>query len=580
MLIGVSKTGGLPELQAVQVGIDHMRAWAATQGISGDRLVMLSDQTNKVRAHQIVDAIEKLVEPRTLEQLVIYFSGHGIHSNGDYWLLSDAPNKTAEAVNVEGSIQLARYCGVGHVVLMSDACRTAADGIQAQGITGTGIFPNDPADGMERAVDVFFSCARGKPSLEVRNVAESAGAFSALYTEVLSECLTGQHPTVLERVKEGSLEVGLVRPWKLRDELLAKVPPRLKSKLGKTPTVNQTPDARITSREAWVSRIPVAQLPRMSRGPQAPASSISTAFDAADHLLSTALTGDLRRFSSLIGDTQSGLESGAALLRTATVSLSSAFGPTHYETGCGFKVRGARVRAVHSLGAMHEILDEDHGSLVRMTPQHGAVSVLLELHDGCGALVPAIPEFLGELIFEDGELVHVAFEPSDLSSRWNDYAARQNELRALRGAIAAAAGLGVFRLTGDNALRLARGMQIAKSIDPSMALYAAYAYHDLGRRDRIREMQSFLRGDLGVTFFDIALLAADDSLWNAHRDGTVLPPVPLLSQGWPLLSAFRAPVSNALLALQRHLRPSLWTLFDPTGTQALVTGFRNGEIRR
>jgi hypothetical protein len=115
VLIGVSKTGNLPELQAVQSGIGGMRSWAATQGIEGDRLVVLTDQAGKVRAHQIVDAIERLVEPRSLDQLVIYFSGHGVHNRGDYWLLSDAPGKAGEAVNVEGSIQLARYCGVGHV---------------------------------------------------------------------------------------------------------------------------------------------------------------------------------------------------------------------------------------------------------------------------------------------------------------------------------------------------------------------------------------------------------------------------------------------------------------------------------
>jgi hypothetical protein len=223
---------------------------------------------------------------------------------------------------------------------------------------------------------------------------------------------------------------------------------------------------------------------------------------------------------------------------------------------------------------------DPEGKLVRLDPQQGPVSVLLELRDGSGALLPAIPEFLAELTFEDGELSQVAYEPSDNLPRWQEYAARQGELRTLRAAIAAAAGLGVFRVTGDNALQLATAMQIAKSIDPSMALYAAYAYHDLGRRDRIREMQSFLRGDLGITLFDIALLAADDSLKQAQRDRVVLPPVPMLSQGWSLLSAFKASMDPVLLELQRHLRPSLWTLFDPVGTQALIKAFQNGVIQR
>jgi hypothetical protein len=605
-----------------------MAEWAQAQGISGDRLVTLTDRNGKVRAHQVADAIDQLIAPRTLDQLIVYFSGHGIHNRGDFWLLSDAPKNTGEAVNVEGAMQLARYCGVNHVVLISDACRTAADGIQALGVTGAEVFPNDPVDGLERAVDAFFACARGKPALEVRDPVESAGAFSALYTEVLAECLSGQRAEVLDRVREDGTEVALVRAWQLADALTAQVPPRLKQKLGRTPTVNQTPVARINSREGWLSRIPAAQLPDVSRaagaffpaGTSFPASAGDglhpragrlpapgapgmpgspmpmppipapgripagpapmNAVRAADRLLSTVLSGDRARIDGMMATPVADGGAGPELLRTAAGMLASPFGPAHYETGCGFKLRGARVRAVHARGAAHDIVDADQGTLVRVAPQHGACSVLLELDDGGGVLLPAIPEFIAALDFDDGELVHVAYEPSDLGPRWHEYAARIDEVRMLRATVAAAAGLGVFRLSDDNAPRIARGMQVAKSIDPSMALYAAYAYHELGRRDRIREMLSFLHGDLGFAFFDIALLAADTGLAQGLRDDRVLPVVPLLSQGWSLLGAFRAPASPLRDTLQRHLRPSLWTLFDAAGTRALADALATGVIRR
>lgn len=577
VLVGVSRTGGLPELQAVGDGIRRMREWAATQGISGDQLVVLTDEAGKVRAHQVVDAIEALVKPRTLDQLIVYFSGHGINNGGDYWLLSDAPAKAGEAVNVEGSIKLARDCGVPHVVLISDACRTAADGIQAQAVTGTEIFPNDPVDGLERPVDAFFSCARGKPSLEVRDVHETSGAFSALYTEVLAECLNGGVATLIERIDDHGQEIGLVRTWKLADELSARVPPRLKAKLGKTPTVNQMPVGRITSREGWISRLPApppaVRSPILARAVPA-ANPVAT----ADTLLTTALSGDAARLGSLLGDMPT--DAGSTLLGTTTSTLAQPFGPTHFETGCGFKVRGARVQAVHSPGTNVEVLDAER-SLVRVSPgPGGAASVLVVLEDGSSTLLPAIPDFLCELSFDEGELAHVAYEPSDRSWRWNEYVPRIAELRSLRAAIAAAAGLGVFRLAGENALQLARAMQFAKMVDPSMALYAAYAYHDLARRDRIREMQSYLRGDLGISLFDIALLADDGELAAMLRARTVLPPIPLLAQGWPLLSAFRAPLPSSLLDLRRHLRPSLWTLFDAAGTNAVLDAFARGDIRR
>lgn len=629
VLIGVARTGGLPELSAVQSGIARMAAWADAQGINGDRLVTLTDRDGKVRAHQVADAIERLIAPRTLDQLIVYFSGHGIHNRGDLWLLSDAPKHTGEAINVEGSLQLARYCGVNHVVLISDACRTAADGIQALGVTGAEVFPNDPVDGLERAVDAFFACARGKPALEVRDPVESAGAFSALYTEVLAECLAGTRDEVLDRVQEGGEEVALVRAWRLADALTAQVPPRLKQKLGRTPTVNQTPVARINSREGWLSRIPVAQLPDVRRSagnplivgggpgdrlftradarvpsdasdalrppmpgvpmpaPRAPmpgriptAPAPMNAVRAADRLLSTVLSGDRARIDGMMTTPMADGGAGPELLRSAAGALADPFGPAHYETGCGFKLRGARVRAVHGRAVAHHIVDGDQGTLVRVAPRQGARSVLLELDDGGGVLLPAIPEFIAGLDFDDGELVHVAYEPSDLSPRWHAYAARVDELRMLRATVAAAAGLGVFRLSGNNASQLARGMQVARSVDPSMALYAAYAYHELGLRDDIRALLSSLHGDLGFAFFDIALLAADTALSQGLRDDRVLPAVPLLAQGWSLLGAFRAPASPLLDVLRRHLRPSLWTLFDPAGTRVLADALATGVIRR
>jgi hypothetical protein len=57
ILIGVSKTEGLPELQAVEAGIAQMLAWAAAQHIDGDRLVALTDKRDKVRTHQVADAM-------------------------------------------------------------------------------------------------------------------------------------------------------------------------------------------------------------------------------------------------------------------------------------------------------------------------------------------------------------------------------------------------------------------------------------------------------------------------------------------------------------------------------------------
>jgi hypothetical protein len=99
-------------------------------------------------------AIRKLVDDGDIEQLIVYFAIHGVNIRyGEYRLISDAPVDCSAAVNVEVSMALARRCGIPYVVFVSDACRIADKCVQAQGITGSEIFPNDPVSGPENPVD-------------------------------------------------------------------------------------------------------------------------------------------------------------------------------------------------------------------------------------------------------------------------------------------------------------------------------------------------------------------------------------------------------------------------------------------
>jgi hypothetical protein len=511
-----------------------------------------------------------------------YFAGHGIHNGGEKWLLSNAPRRSGEAVNVRGSEYLARTCGIPHVVFISDACRTAPDSIRATAVTGTEIFPN--LDGDERGVDQFFACAKGKPALEVRDPADSAGEFGALYTEVLAECLEGRHPDILDVVMEGGRQFGLVRPWKLIDHLVEEVPQRLKAKLGRVPRINQTPVAIINSRDAWLSRVEMAP----SRGVAVESHKFKlpkfgnigmSASSVSEELVATAIAGDRARWSEI--KSFMGVRSDTSALQSTIEKLDASFGPDHFETSCGFKIRGARARAVYYGGADGKIIDADH-TLIRMFPhQAGVTSALIELSDGTGVVLPVIHEFLAELTFEtiddDMALIDVRYEPSATSPRWGAYNARRGELRALASTIAAATDLGIFRLTAENALELARRMQISKGIDPSMAVYAAYAYHDLHQTELIKQMQKFMHDDLGVVFYDLVLLSGGASK-DALGGRRVKPAFPLLSQGWSLLSAFQVRMPDQLRGLEAHLRPSLWTLFDAEGVLTLRAAIAAGEL--
>jgi hypothetical protein len=83
-------------------------------------------------------------------------------------------------------------------------------------------------------------------------------------------------------------------------------------------------------------------------------------------------------------------------------------------------------------------------------------------------------------------------------------------------------------------------------------------------------MQRHLDADLGVRIFDVAMLAF--SLGKKPVRGEpaeMYPCVPMLTQGWPLLSALGITLPGGLGGLRGELRPSLWTHFTPAAADRL-----------
>ena len=246
VLIGVSKSGTLPFLPAVIPSVRAMEAWALEQGMRRELVKTLTDESGPLEPGCIKAAIRDIVDLAIIDQLVVYFAGHGVNIRyGEYWLLSAAPADPQAAVNLSGSDVLARYCGIPHVIFFSDACRTAAEGIQAQYVSGSDIFPNYGSDGLEKSVDLFFACTLGRPAHEIRDPKASASAFQAIYTEALVSALTGQHMEIV--VPEGpppSLsEFGVIRPRKLKEHLRKEVLRKLRA-LGTATAVYPTAESR------------------------------------------------------------------------------------------------------------------------------------------------------------------------------------------------------------------------------------------------------------------------------------------------------------------------------------------------
>ena len=596
VFIGVDRTGQLQTLNDAAAGAERMHQWALGQGMSdGTQAILLTDRGGKkVTPDMIFDAIKSVIDGAGVDQLLVYFAGHGVNINrSEHWLLSEAPVKGNAAVNVAGTVDQARYSGVPYVVFVSDACRTAPDGIQAQNVRGVDVFPNEAGSDRAQPVDQFFACRLGKTAAEVRDPAAAANGFSALYTAALLDALSGQAPSLLEAGTEAGDTARYVKPARLRDFLDTEIPRRIVA-ANLVGRVNQSPDAIVLAHGNWLSRVDgvvetTATPTRSSRrgrpgmGMDAPAAAPPAMAPGAPgaaatmrELVRVAVTDSPAALVTAISNAAA--VPGVAEMAATAARVAAPFGPDHHETQCGIKVMGARIEEFVIAQGRAEFANAE-GNDLRVFPATMAESMLLVFASGKGAVVPVVPGFLTALTFDGDELVDVALEPSTNNPRWYDYQARVGELRALRGFVSAASQLGRFRLEGPEALAIAQRMQWAKGVDPALALYAAYAYRDLQQLDRLREMSMFLRNDLGCGLFDVAMLARQLKGKAIDRQTDVVPFVPMLAQGWDLVDAAGVRLHPKLDGLRASVGESLWSLFGRTGVAVLRDTLKSGEVR-
>lgn len=567
IIIAVHNAADLPELQAALEGAKAMQKWAKGQKFGS--VATITDEKRPVTAERIKKAVEKIHKADSYDQLLIYFAGHGVNlGSSEFWLLTGAPRDPQEAVNVVGSAQLAKRCGIPHVIFISDACRTAAEGIRAQQVRGSEIFPNDPRPGRRKAVDVFYASGLGEPALEIQDKNVAASRYVSIYTDELLAALRGDRRGILSPDTADSTQLYL-RPHPLDRHLMAEVPKLIAARLGAAATETQLPEADILSDErAFLQTFEAAKLKPAAaplsgvtlelrkRGPAAKPPKPTIRAVAAD-ALKKALAAPKGGGAKAVTDALDTNVPGAARISAAVQREREGFGPDAFETRCGFKVRGAALKGVF---ARHGIKVEHRSpELARITVNTlPATNVVLEFDHGRAVVLPAVRGFLAALTFERGELRNVSYEPSanQGNNRWKQYLKQRDELTALRALIASSVQAGTFRLEGADAPKLTERIRFVKGLDPTMALYAAYSYYRLDKTELIQEMEKYLFDDLRLTFFDLALLSERESPLQP-----MFPFAPLLAQGWSLLGAF-----DAWTPLLKKLRPfvvsSLWTLYD------------------
>jgi hypothetical protein len=577
VVIGVNKTGDLPTLNAAASDAHTVADWLQSERF---RVKLLVDDHGPVTAAQVFDAIDQFVEREPLDQLVVYFSGHGFISQyAEYWMLSNAPKNPNEAISLRESVELARMIGVPSVVFISDACRSKPDSLGAERVRGSLVFPNaGPTRSASAEVDQFLATLVGDAALEV-SVDTSVASFQGLYTAVFLDAFRDPG-TDMVRTVDG---VAVVPDRALKAYLAEEVPKRARAKAIR---LRQMPDSIVES--DYATYIGRAVFSNLERRPNV----------AAPPPVHNETTASLQHLGVALPSTVSPVLTEAIDRVAKTIAnptgqpFISGFGSKRqiaFDTETGFTISGASVVFAAANPKMGEAsITQGGGShepaLIRIDPHaRRPCSVALQFKNGSGAIVAALLGYVGTIVVDDNGVANVSYTPSANNWRWSRYKEQQRDFDEFHAAVAAAARFGVFRVEGtkdtrvQQATELAGKIRVLKSVDPTLGLYAAYAYAEVDLIEDVRSVRSAMHDDLEADLFDVALLAGALGGKPPMSD-SVVPFCPMLSQGWSLLRVRSVSLPPPVARARDHLRQALWTSFGPDGMSIIISSLRSGEL--
>jgi Caspase domain len=555
----VLNTTKLKKLRAAAKGAQQIAEWAEKAGFE---TICLTDQAGTLAIDQVKKAVKKIAVAGSYSQLILYFAGHGILKSWDteMWLLSDAATDPNEAVNLVGSISLARNAGIPHILFVSDACRSIAADTRLAQVTGSIIFP---IQGVRQRpeIDTFYASLPGDPSYEIAPD-EAVSKYDGVFTKCLLDGLAAPEDSVCEKIDADQKSFYVVSSRSLKPWLELTVPKTVGSV---SLALNQYPELRVESQPPkYLVRL--AERPRstVTRSVAAFSSEIALKMAAADHGLSANFLkpGELAAKYVAVPRAKSTFNKEMDLLLAAT-------GREAFETHTGFTVHGADVTSAEVDGseAGRDIFGENGATQIRVHPFRPHQSVLIVFGTGTGTCLAALPGYIGTVVVKDGRVMNVSYTPSRNSPRWLEYQIEKDEVEKRRAFSAVAARNGILKLEKATAGEFALYVRHSKSFDPTLGIYAAYAYAQAGSVEDVESVFDWMwREGVPITF-DLALLAGKlDRGESLALSREYAPQTPMLTQGWALLHE-GLDVPEWLLQASRYTLPSLWTTLSPEGVK-------------
>jgi hypothetical protein len=577
VVIGVKNTDGLPTLHSTIPGAKKFAGFLQEEGFE---VRLHTDGSASLSLAPIKADVRDLLKDGNLDQLLVYFSGHGFRKAymGETWLLSNALNDPDEAVNLVEFVELARSCGVPNVIVISDACRSRPDSDRAERVGGSGIFGSYESNRIS-VIDRFFAALPGRPSFEV-SIDQATLNYKSLFTEAFLNAFHRPKPGMVVEIEPGLKVI----PNRKLKEYLVEETRRLALENGVLKEVDT--DAEVPSEDdVYIGRARPCPDCAAAQPPQ-PGATISDVYSRA--LQKTEMV--ISSVSTSVTDTelenrssQLGLEARRDAL-TPRVDIDFGGAPS------GIAVYGA---TVVNVGVKPGIGDQtingpsDTVTIALDIKDEPAASVVIQFEDGTGSVIAALRNFVAHVFVGSEGVASVSYEPLPESPAWSENEQDRSRLRSLRSLVASATKDGVFRLGGGGEERkryaenLANQIRIMKGSDPTLGLYAAYAYSQAGLLDDARSVDSILHGDLGARCFDLALLSRQSgaAMDDPEPLEDVYPFCPLMRAGWELLRVKGVSLEPIVEEARPYLRDSLWTSFESTGIEILRPAIEQGQFR-
>ena len=547
VLIGVGRPKGLTPLPGTKSGIDEFGDWARRQGFAVVELTDFDGQP--VRAENIFQVIDQATAARDLDQLFVYFAGHGtgLGMGVDLWLLDEATTNPNQAINATHSWHLAKRSGVPHVAFFADACRSPA-GKEQLGLLGQSIFPANRSSELSR-VDIFLATRSGDAAVErvPEGVAEKA---FGIFTRCLLTGLRGEAPRAVREVSGGPLpRAVLARDLSEHLEDSVRLTAALEADIDQSPDCTPVSDWQPHAL-AWHPAVAPATDGRPDRPISLPPEDDGDAVRPGFRL---APRSGPPSPSSRSGRTLSRLyRQEQDRIRRTAVRYSA---PVADEQA---SVVGAAVRQIFT---------------GERTSVDVAAPMLLELRtpqsENRWAASAALPGFTFTATVVDDGVDHLAYLPSGGRPQLSG-----ERLRDTLAEAGARAALGRFDPDADDpALRTA----LFRDLNPTLVVLAGYEYAKRGQDEAVQDLVLDLVLAGRPVPFDLVLLCGTrpdrivertrQHRGRGRRTGTgvldvhVVPGFPLRASGWALVETIDWTPVEPLIQARPGLAHAPWTTF-------------------